>query len=100
MGTSFGEHVMAGYKFLMRYYTDGDAIYFFGFSRGAYTARFLAQMLDYVGLLTAGNEEMLRFGQCLSLEGLKLLLTSITYSLENILSLVRFSIRIKRRPPC
>ncbi|CAK3893588.1 Hypothetical predicted protein [Lecanosticta acicola] len=61
IGTSFGEHVMAGYKFLMRYYNDGDAIYFFGFSRGAYTARFLAQMLDYVGLLSAGNEEMLRF---------------------------------------
>ncbi|KAK3109846.1 hypothetical protein LTR53_016465 [Teratosphaeriaceae sp. CCFEE 6253] len=47
--------------FLMRYYNPGDAIYFFGFSRGAYTARFLAQMLDYVGLLGAGNEEMLRF---------------------------------------
>jgi uncharacterized protein (DUF2235 family) len=78
VGTSFGEHVMAGYKFLMRYYESGDDIYFFGFSRGAYTARFLAQMLgkcrlsfeygdgadgkaDYVGLLSAGNEEMLRF---------------------------------------
>lgn len=47
----------------MRYYNDGDAIYFFGFSRGSYTARFLAQMLDYVGLLSAGNEEMLRFGE-------------------------------------
>jgi len=45
VGTSFGEHVMAGYKFLMRYYASGDHIYFFGFSRGAYTARFLAQML-------------------------------------------------------
>jgi len=65
VGTSFGEHVMAGYKyvtsrhilpsfavtfglprrFLMRCYNPGDAIYFFGFSRGAYTARFLAQML-------------------------------------------------------
>ncbi|KAF7195493.1 hypothetical protein HII31_03087, partial [Pseudocercospora fuligena] len=61
IGTSFAEHVMAGYRFLMRFYNDGDAIYFFGFSRGAYTARFLAQMLDYVGLLSAGNEEMMRF---------------------------------------
>ena len=33
-------------------------IYFFGFSRGAYIARFLAEMLDYVGLLEPGNEEM------------------------------------------
>lgn len=36
----------------MRYYTPGDDIYFFGFSRGAYTARFLAEMLDHVGLLS------------------------------------------------
>lgn len=52
---------MAGYRFLMRYYQDGDDIYFFGFSRGAYIARFLAEMLDHVGLLSAGNEELVRF---------------------------------------
>ena len=61
VGTSFDVHVMGGYKFLMRYYSPGDDIYFFGFSRGAYIARFLAEMLDYVGLLTAGNEELARF---------------------------------------
>lgn len=79
IGTSFAEHVMGGYKvstawcwrinatgtltlilaqFLMRYYNPGDDIFLFGFSRGAYTARFLAEMLDHVGLLSAGNEEM------------------------------------------
>lgn len=52
---------MGAYTFLMRYYQPGDDIYLFGFSRGAYTARFLAQMLDFVGLLSAGNEELLRF---------------------------------------
>ncbi|KIW01357.1 hypothetical protein, variant [Verruconis gallopava] len=61
IGTSFDEHVMGGYKFLMRYYNVGDDIFLFGFSRGAYTARFLAEMLDHVGLLSAGNEEMARF---------------------------------------
>lgn len=40
---------------------DDDDIYFFGFSRGAYVARFLAEMLDHVGLLSHGNEEMARF---------------------------------------
>ncbi|KAL9125804.1 MAG: hypothetical protein Q9217_005046 [Psora testacea] len=40
---------------------DDDDIYFFGFSRGAYVARFLAEMLDHVGLLSSGNEEMARF---------------------------------------
>lgn len=61
IGSSFAEHVMGGYKFLMRYYTCEDDLYFFGFSRGAYTARFLAEMLDHVGLLSAGNEELIRF---------------------------------------
>lgn len=61
IGSSFGDHVMGGYKFLMRYYTPGDEIYFFGFSRGAYIARFLAEMLDYIGLLESGNEELIRF---------------------------------------
>lgn len=44
----------------MQTYEDDD-IYIFGFSRGAYVARFLATMLDHVGLLSAGNEEMARF---------------------------------------
>lgn len=61
VGTSLGQHVMAGYKFLMRYHMPGDQIYIFGFSRGAYTARFLAEMLDDVGLLPHGNEEMVDF---------------------------------------
>ncbi|CAI7678693.1 unnamed protein product [Penicillium pancosmium] len=61
IGSSFDEHVMGGYKFLMRYYSPGDEIYFIGFSRGSYIARFLAEMLDYIGLLEAGNEELVRF---------------------------------------
>jgi uncharacterized protein (DUF2235 family) len=61
LGVTVDEHVMAGYRFLMRYYQTGDDIYFFGFSRGAYIARFLAEMLDHIGLLSAGNEELVRF---------------------------------------
>jgi uncharacterized protein (DUF2235 family) len=54
---------MGGYKFLMRYYNPGDDIYLFGFSRGAYTARFLAEMLDHVGLLSVSvtNTSIVRF---------------------------------------
>lgn len=61
LGSSFAQHVLGGYKFLMRYYSPGDDIYFFGFSRGSYTARFLAEMLDYIGLLQPGNEELILF---------------------------------------
>ncbi|KAK2771008.1 hypothetical protein FQN53_005244 [Emmonsiellopsis sp. PD_33] len=61
IGSSFAHHVLGGYRFLMRYYSPGDDIYFFGFSRGAYTARFLAEMLDFIGLLSIGNEELVQF---------------------------------------
>ena len=60
-GTGFDAHVMAGYRFLMRYYESGDKIYMFGFSRGAFTAKFLARMIHTVGLLCKGNEEMVPF---------------------------------------
>jgi uncharacterized protein (DUF2235 family) len=36
-------------------------IYIFGFSRGAFTAKFLARMINKVGLLCKGNEEMVPF---------------------------------------
>ncbi|CAJ0552178.1 Ff.00g061570.m01.CDS01 [Fusarium sp. VM40] len=61
VGSSFDQHVVGGYRFLMRFYNPGDEIYMFGFSRGAYIARFLAEMLDYIGLLSHGNEEMVKF---------------------------------------
>ncbi|KAL2818770.1 hypothetical protein BDW59DRAFT_165309 [Aspergillus cavernicola] len=61
VGTSFINHLLAGYKFVMRYYSTGDHIYIFGFSRGAYTARFLAEMIHNIGLLSRGNEEMVPF---------------------------------------
>ncbi|PHH51290.1 Uncharacterized protein YEL023C [Ceratocystis fimbriata CBS 114723] len=61
IGSSFDQHVVGGYRFLMRYYNHGDEIYIFGFSRGAYIARFLSEMLDMVGLLSHGNEEMIYF---------------------------------------
>ncbi|PHH79790.1 hypothetical protein CDD80_3783 [Ophiocordyceps camponoti-rufipedis] len=64
-GTTFAAHLMAGYRFLMRYYNAGDKIYMFGFSRGAFIARFLARMLNTVGLLCKGNEEMVRFAYTL-----------------------------------
>ncbi|KAM0541184.1 hypothetical protein ACHAPJ_013348 [Fusarium lateritium] len=60
-GTTFDAHIMAGYRFLMRYYETDAKIYIFGFSRGAFTAKYLARMVNKVGLLCKGNEEMVPF---------------------------------------
>ncbi|KAI0403470.1 hypothetical protein F4802DRAFT_571534 [Xylaria palmicola] len=61
IGNTFDAHVMAGYRFLMKFYDTGAKIYMFGFSRGAFTAKFLARMVNTVGLLCKGNEEMIPF---------------------------------------
>lgn len=60
-GTSLDSHVIAGYRFLMRYYNVGDEIYMFGFSRGAFTARFLAALINGIGIMSKGNEELVPF---------------------------------------
>ena len=36
-------------------------MYIFGFSRGPYTARFLREMVNGVGIFSRGNEEMVHF---------------------------------------
>lgn len=58
-GLAFGagllDNVGDAYRYLMDNYVDGDQIYLFGFSRGAYTARALASLLHVYGLLCAGN---------------------------------------------
>lgn len=54
-------HVMEGYKFLMNNYEPGDKICLFGFSRGAYTARALAGMLNRVGLIPKSDDEQVSF---------------------------------------
>jgi uncharacterized protein (DUF2235 family) len=54
LATTFDHHVIAGYRFIMRYYEEGYKIYMFGFSRGAFVARFLASMISHVGLLSKG----------------------------------------------
>lgn len=55
------EHIMDGYTFLMQHYKMGDKICLFGFSRGAYTARCLAGMVQKVGLLPASNHRQVPF---------------------------------------
>jgi len=53
-GSIFGEGVAQkireGYAWLVSHYEDGSEIYIFGFSRGAFTARSLVQMIAYCGL--------------------------------------------------
>jgi uncharacterized protein (DUF2235 family) len=54
LATGYGldDNVLAAYAFLVANYQDGDQIYLFGFSRGAYTVRVLAGLIHKVGLIS------------------------------------------------
>ena len=49
VGVGLGQNVQSAYDFLATNFMDGDKIYLFGFSRGAYTARSLAGLIGRVG---------------------------------------------------
>lgn len=50
-GYGLDDNVLDAYRFLMENYEEGDQVYLFGFSRGAYTVRVLAGFLRLIGLL-------------------------------------------------
>jgi uncharacterized protein (DUF2235 family) len=64
-GLAFGAGLLANvgdaYRYLMNVYAEGDHVYIFGFSRGAYTSRALAGVLHMFGLLCPGNEGLIPY---------------------------------------
>jgi uncharacterized protein (DUF2235 family) len=65
MGLAFGAGLLANvedaYRYLMNIYEDGDRVYLFGFSRGAFTVRALAGVLHMFGLLCPGNDGLIPY---------------------------------------
>lgn len=51
-GDGLDEHVREAYAFIVQNYVEGDELILLGFSRGAYTARSLAGLIEKIGLLT------------------------------------------------
>ena len=64
-GEAFGYGLEAdirdAYVFLMNNFEEGDRVFLFGFSRGAYTARAVASLLRMYGLMAKGNEALVFF---------------------------------------
>ena len=50
-GRGFNTQIRRAYGWLASHYREGDRIYLFGYSRGAYAVRSLAGVIDRVGLL-------------------------------------------------
>jgi len=62
-GLAFGvglvENVVEAYREIVCNYDPGDRLFLFGFSRGAYTVRVLAGVLDNFGLLKRENQSLI-----------------------------------------
>lgn len=56
-GAGIDKNIMDCYRFIVHNYDPGDKLYFFGFSRGAYTARSLAGFIRNCGLLRREHAE-------------------------------------------
>jgi uncharacterized protein (DUF2235 family) len=61
LGWGLEADIRDAYIFLMNNFEEGDSVYFFGFSRGAYTVRAAAALLHMYGLLRKGNETLVPY---------------------------------------
>lgn len=65
LGLAFGyglaDRIGEAYQQIMDAYQDGDRIFLFGFSRGAYTVRALAGMIHMFGIVRPGNENLIPY---------------------------------------
>ena len=59
-GYGLSDNLLQGYAWLAENYSEGDEIWIFGFSRGAYTARSLAGLLKKCGLIHIHTPALLK----------------------------------------
>ena len=60
-GTGIRTNIEEAYRYLMNQFEPGDRVFFFGYSRGAYTVRALAGMIRKCGLLTKGSNNLVPY---------------------------------------
>jgi len=58
-GVGLTKNIQDGYRFIVHNYAPGDELFLFGFSRGAYTVRALAGMLNNCGVLRRDVAELI-----------------------------------------
>jgi len=58
-GYGLSRNVRDAYRFVMKHFEPDDELYFFGFSRGAYTARSTAGLIRNSGILRPENHDLI-----------------------------------------
>jgi uncharacterized protein (DUF2235 family) len=75
LGLGFGyglrTNVSEGYRFIMDQYVEGDDIFLIGFSRGAYTSRAIAGLINHVGLLPSTSWNLIPYAMKLFWHNMK-----------------------------
>lgn len=61
IGLSVRDNVLEAYGFLVQNWREGDRLFFFGFSRGAYCVRALAGMIEWFGLVRPEHGNVLPY---------------------------------------
>jgi len=59
-GKGMHKNIMDNYRYIVQNYSEGDDIYLFGFSRGAYTVRALCGLIYNCGILKRHNAVMIQ----------------------------------------
>lgn len=60
-GVGFKHNLEQAYTFLIRNYKPGDRLFFFGFSRGAFTVHALAGLVHMCGILRSAHENLVPY---------------------------------------
>ncbi len=58
-GKGIHKNILDGYRYIVQNYSNGDNIYLFGFSRGAYTVRALSGLINNCGILKRENARLI-----------------------------------------
>ena len=59
-GTGITENILQAYRFIIKNYEKGDELFFFGFSRGAFTVRSLSGLIRNSGILKREHIDQVR----------------------------------------
>jgi len=59
-GKGLHKNIMDDYRYIVQNYSPGDELYFFGFSRGAYTIRCLCGLINNCGILKRPDAQLIQ----------------------------------------
>ena len=58
-GSGIHKNILDGYRYIVQNYAEGDQIYLFGFSRGAYTVRALCGLINNCGIIKRNDANLI-----------------------------------------